>query len=652
MKKIPHTIFQMDCETTDVIICGCGPTGALLSAQLGRSGVSNIVLEKELEITTDPRGIALDEDGIRALQGVGIYDKIYSEIGQCMGLFHFISGVHQVLDTKPFMKLDNSTTEGGTGHVGFICHKQPALEAGLRSAIASAEHSILRVGSTLTSISEDEDWVYITYDDKDANEHRLRGKFLVGADGKTGFTRKRYLEPKGVKMEQVSSTSYQSTWVALNWKITLPTEKTHPHFPLWRLGYTPEEVYNLFFPLEFRFLCNPERPAVCGRFGLAKDRLWRFEFEVQDGEDGMEMAGTKKIKEIVYPYVNHAGSRYGLANDVQYPDDCIQVLRSRPFWFSARSCNIWALDRVLLCGDSAHVFPPFGGQGIASGFRDASALAWRLQVACRPGFNSYQAAFRAWYVERKQQLERSLAATIRNGEFVTESNWLKIMIRDTTLWLMQLIPSWRRQLEMGHRAEGMVRYKYEPGITFLPDLWGGSCFPQVYCVPNTCEDFDEETATVTFTDDEIFANHKKGLLQLVVLVENADEISEARADLADVDRLSGGDLYAGEATFIIQKLSENQKSHNDKHRASQVTKHHTDVFRIASGSVFAASKLCLNRPAPRYYDPYRLKKETRGRKFVILRPDRFVFAACRDREELNRAVEQIASVLQGEGVAH
>lgn len=69
-------------ESTDVIICGCGPTGAILSAYLGGQSVKNIVLEKELEITQDPRGIALDEDGIRCLQAVGLYDKVFSEIGQ------------------------------------------------------------------------------------------------------------------------------------------------------------------------------------------------------------------------------------------------------------------------------------------------------------------------------------------------------------------------------------------------------------------------------------------------------------------------------------------------------------------------------------------------------------------------------------------
>lgn len=72
-----------ECETTDVVICGCGPTGAMLSGYLGRFSVNHVVLEKEHAITTDPRGIALDEDGIRLLQGLGIYEHIYSDIGSC-----------------------------------------------------------------------------------------------------------------------------------------------------------------------------------------------------------------------------------------------------------------------------------------------------------------------------------------------------------------------------------------------------------------------------------------------------------------------------------------------------------------------------------------------------------------------------------------
>jgi 2-polyprenyl-6-methoxyphenol hydroxylase-like FAD-dependent oxidoreductase len=48
---------------------------------LGQLGVRNIVLEKEPDITTDPRGIALDDDGIRFLQGLGLYEHAFTKIG-------------------------------------------------------------------------------------------------------------------------------------------------------------------------------------------------------------------------------------------------------------------------------------------------------------------------------------------------------------------------------------------------------------------------------------------------------------------------------------------------------------------------------------------------------------------------------------------
>lgn len=71
------------CETTSVIICGGGPTGALLSALLGQMNVPNVVLEREAEITTDPRGIALDEDGIRLIQAIGMYERLHTRIASC-----------------------------------------------------------------------------------------------------------------------------------------------------------------------------------------------------------------------------------------------------------------------------------------------------------------------------------------------------------------------------------------------------------------------------------------------------------------------------------------------------------------------------------------------------------------------------------------
>ncbi|KAN0095776.1 FAD/NAD(P)-binding domain containing protein [Hyaloscypha variabilis] len=403
-------------ETTDVIICGLG----------------NIVLEKELEITQDPRGIALDEDGIRMLQGAGVYDKIFTEIGEStstdfqryedecanqgwileMGYFNFVSGSNN-LHATPFRRFNYNTVEGGTSHPGFACHKQPVLERCLRDAIEQHSKSEIRPGSTVQSISDDRVF------------------------------------------------KYEATWVALNWRITPPTPESYPDFPLWRLGYTPD----------------------------------------QPGEDGYEIANLSK--------------------DLAFPEDCIEVIRSRPFTFSARSCNKWSLGRVLLCGDAAHVFPPFGSQGIASGFRDAASLAWRFTVACRPNFHGHEKLFEAWYMERKQQLEKSLTATIVNRNLCNERSLVKIFLRDWFLWSLQLIPSWRHWLELGQRQEGLTKYAWSPGMPFLPGLGGGKIFPRVFY-------------------DVIFGKEKTALFP---------------HDLVDLEKEQQGELRVEEATYFIDEPS-------------------------------------------------------------------------------------------------
>jgi hypothetical protein len=280
-----------------------------------------------------------------------------------------------------------------------------------------------------------------------------------------------------------------------------------------------------------------------------------------------------------------------------------------------------------------------GGQGIASGFRDASALAWRLAVCCRPGFTNYTSLLSGWYAERKQQLERSLAATIENGAFVTESNPVKIFFRNWYLWFLQLIPSQKHRLEMGARRYGMIEYEYHRGMSFLPDLGGGRCFPQVYCVPLEA---GKDNERVAFTDDIIFAPEKKGLFQLVVLLDSVDEIRTAAQALHDVEKLSQGAIITSEATFAIHDTLAAIESNLALPSGSG------KAVRIATASEFAVDRrVCGGRPAPLYYDEYRMKKEVKGMSFVILRQDRFIFAACADKAQLDKAACRIDDLLCG-----
>lgn len=106
--------------------------------------------------------------------------------------------------------------------------------------------------------------------------------------------------------------------------------------------------------------------------------------------------------------------------DIQLPRECIDILRSRPFAFSARRCNKFAVGRVILAGDSAHVFPPCKYQPevcfpqgsdelqlVARGFpldSDSSGLAWCLGIAIREKSKNYEQLISGWFEERKQQL--------------------------------------------------------------------------------------------------------------------------------------------------------------------------------------------------------------------------------------------------------
>lgn len=286
------------------------------------------------------------------------------------------------------------------------------------------------------------------------------------------------------------------------------------------------------------------------------------------------------------------------------------------------------------------IISPVGGQGIVSGFRDASALAWRLAVCCRPCFTNYTGFLSGWYAERKQQLERSLAATIENGAFVTEGNPVKIFFRDWYLWLLQLVPSIKHQLEMGPRRYGMIKYEYQQGMPFMPDIGGGGCFPQVYCVPL---DAEKAKRRVAFTDDVIFAPQKKGLFQLVVLIDHIAELETTVQSLHDVETLSQQAIRRSETTFVVH---DPLSSVTDR---CPLPLDSGKVVRIATASEFAQDKLvCEGRPAPLYYDEFRMKKEVDGMTFVILRQDRFVFAACADKRQLDDAARRIDDLLCGE----
>ena len=269
---------------------------------------------------------------------------------------------------------------------------QPQLEKALRDAIAHSKFCELRVGCEVRDRTEGGDGVVIEYVEslqdtetekikqREQVNRQLRAQWLIGADGKKGIVRKRFLEPHGIT-QQSGKYEYTGTWIAANLQIDLPTPESHPKLSVWSLGMTPEQVYNTFWPSDWHFVTHPIEAVATGRFGRAKDRFWRHEFELEsifkEGMDPEEMFWRN-----ITPSITHDSSTIpGLKEPMTYPRDCIKILRCRPFTFVQKVAGPkWHHNRTIIIGDAAHVFPPFGGQGIASGVRDAVGLAWRLAV--------------------------------------------------------------------------------------------------------------------------------------------------------------------------------------------------------------------------------------------------------------------------------
>jgi 2-polyprenyl-6-methoxyphenol hydroxylase-like FAD-dependent oxidoreductase len=226
-----------------------------------------------------------------------------------------------------------------------------------------------------------------------------------------GVVRKHFLEPTaGIKQED-GTYPYNGTWVAANLKMSLPSRETHPNLPLWDLGYKPEDVYDLFWPQGWHFCSPPGKATAAGRFGPHHERLWRHEFR-QDGIDDT-MDAEALLWEHLTPMITRERDSQGkaFALPVSYPRDCIEVLRCRPFRFTHKVVNRWFDNRTILIGDAAHVFPPFAGQGIASGLRDAHQLAWRLSLLVhRAGQDpkrlcSAKQLLDSWALERRRSVD-------------------------------------------------------------------------------------------------------------------------------------------------------------------------------------------------------------------------------------------------------
>ncbi|MFI6341279.1 bifunctional 3-(3-hydroxy-phenyl)propionate/3-hydroxycinnamic acid hydroxylase [Streptomyces sp. NPDC050535] len=309
-----------------VAIIGAGPTGLTAALLLAQHAIPSIVLERHHDVYPLPRALVVDDEGRRILQAAGVGEGFASMARPGNGL-RLLDARHRVM--AEFRRVE----QGLHGYPQTSMFEQPALERLLRDALARHPECELRGGVEVTGIEPGtEGPVRVTYRDDDG-EHHLWADAVLGCDGANSLTR----EAIGAVWEDLR---FDERWSVIDVRTTADV----------RCWEGVDQV------------CDPDRPATFMR--ISEDR-YRWEFRLRDGQE--------PVRELVAPWLPPS-----------YDGD-FEVVRETAYTFRARIADRWRSGRVFLLGDAAHLTPPFIGQGLCSGLRDAYNLTWKLARALQQG---------------------------------------------------------------------------------------------------------------------------------------------------------------------------------------------------------------------------------------------------------------------------
>jgi 2-polyprenyl-6-methoxyphenol hydroxylase-like FAD-dependent oxidoreductase len=305
----------------DVIIAGCGPTGAMLAAELRLHGVRVLVLEHDAEPPSYARVVSLHARSIELMAMRGLLERIRPHARQrpAAGLFAAID--------KPAPRLDSA-------HPYLLGIPQPVLVR-LLTEHASELGATVRLGRAVTDVDQDDEGVTVGLSDGE----RLRARYLVGCDGAHSTVRR--LLGVGFPGEPARTE-------------TLMGEL--------RLTAPPDEVAARVAEI------GRSRP----RFQLRPTGAGTYRVVVPVAEVG-ERSAPPTLADFARELRTVAGTDFG-AHSPRW--------LSR-FGDATRLAERYRVGRVLLAGDAAHVHPPTGGQGLNLGVQDAVNLGWKLAAQVR-----------------------------------------------------------------------------------------------------------------------------------------------------------------------------------------------------------------------------------------------------------------------------
>lgn len=313
--------------TCDVAVVGLGPVGALMANLLAATGIKVVAVDSEPDIMQLPRGVGIDGEIMRAMQTLGLAEELEPFLKVFRGA-QYLDAEGQVVATRPAASI--SGTQGWPDR--YNVH-QPEFEAVLRESLRTRHVVTELTCTTVESLTQEGEGVTLTARNILRNEPvEIRAKYVVGSDGGKSTVR---------RLIDSSYTDYglNQPWIVADFEVSdeadIPDINTH--------------------------FAHPQSPAI---YIHVVRNIRRFEFRALPDEDLTAVIDPENIWGRVSRWIT--------------PDQAI-LLRAAVYTHRSLVADQWRKNRVLLAGDAAHQTPPFLGQGLCTGVRDATNLAWRLR---------------------------------------------------------------------------------------------------------------------------------------------------------------------------------------------------------------------------------------------------------------------------------
>lgn len=366
-------------DTYDVIIAGAGPCGVTSALLLARQGVKCLLIDREANILDIPRAIAMCEEGSRILETTGAMPQIRKNLQPVSRVVFADKNQERVF----FADLN----QYANGYPLLRMFYQPGLEADLRNDLQQYDNIDIRTCVELVDFTDVNDGVTVSLR-IDGQVVTSSCKYLLGCDGSRSFIRE--------KLDiQFEGDTYPQDWVVID------------------IDQNPLHDEQVMFSI------NPERPSVTMP---APNNKRRWEFVVKKGENPDELFSDKNLARLLRPW--------GDLNKMK-------IERKAVYTFHARTAERFSRGNVFLLGDAAHITPPFAGQGLMAGLRDAYNLCWKVATVLEG--RAGQALLDSYDLERRPQAGQVVAFAQRMGNIILPQNPVMAGVRDKVIGFLGLL---------------------------------------------------------------------------------------------------------------------------------------------------------------------------------------------------------------------